>query len=50
MVAGGAPITRYIWTPDKEIGSGIYFVRCLSRSVGTKIGEQTTTKRVVLVR
>jgi hypothetical protein len=31
------------WTPDKEICSGIYFVRA-------KIGEQTATKRVVLVR
>ena len=40
---GGAPITRYIWTPDKEISSGIYFVRA-------KIVEQAATKRVVLVR
>ena len=32
-----------IWTPDKELGSGIYFVRA-------KIGEQTITKRVVYLK
>ena len=32
-----------IWTPEKELGNGVYFVRA-------KIGEQTMTKRVVYLR
>jgi hypothetical protein len=43
MTDNRLPMTEYIWTPEKEIGSGIYFVR-------VKIGEQTITKRVVYLR
>ncbi len=38
-----APITEFIWTPDKSLGSGIYLVRA-------KIGGESVTKRVVYLK
>jgi len=40
---GDAPHRPYIWQPDEEIGSGIYLVRA-------KVGERTTTKKIVFLR
>ncbi len=38
-----APITEFVWQPDKSIGSGIYLVRA-------KVGDETTIKRIVYLK
>ncbi len=52
MVSGGSASTQgiFIWTPAQSIPSGIYLVKCLSRTIGTRTGNVLTTKKILYLK